>query len=205
MLQKRAKLRRLALLSAVRRRILDAEGRSRRKIRVGRAWTAYLELSETAEWMERKLRAPLEVFGLTREEFRLMLMLYRGGPLSIGQGAAQLGRFRQNVEETIRRAEEYGWVRREALRLSPAEVKETRLPKERRGKPRQGLRVSRVGLTAQGERLIGNVLPKQEQIVKSLLWEMNSREMDTLGRICRKMRGSELLPFWGEVIRVNRE
>jgi MarR family transcriptional regulator, 2-MHQ and catechol-resistance regulon repressor len=168
---------------------------------VGRAWAAYLELSETAEWMERQLRAPLDVFGLTREEFRLMLMLFRDGPLSIGEGAEKLGRIRQNVEETIRRAEEFGWVRRETARLPPAEVKETRLPKERRGKPRQGLVVSRVSLTPQGERLIGSVLPKQEQIVKSLLCEMNSREMDSLARICRKLRGTELMPFWGEVIR----
>lgn len=165
----------------------------------------YLELAETADWIERKLRAPLDVFGLTREEFRLMLMLYRGGPVSIGEGAERLGRFRANVEETIRHTEEFGWVRRESSILPPAEVKETKLPKDQRGRPRRGLRVSRVSLTPQGERLIGNVLPKQEQIVKSLLREMNSRDMDTLARICRKLRGSELMPFWGEMIRQGRE
>lgn len=185
--------------------ILDAERRSRRKIRVRRAWAMYLELAETAEWIERQLRTPLDVFGLTREEFRLMVMLYRGGPVSIGEGAEKLGRFRQNVEETIRRAEEFGWVRRESSILPPAEVKEAKLPKSQRGRPRRGLRVSRISLTPQGERLIGNVLPKQEQMVKSLLCEMNSRDMDTMVRICRKLRGSELLPFWGEIIRVNRE
>lgn len=184
---------------------MDEKRRSRNKVRVGRAWGVYLELSETAEWMERKLRAPLNVFGLTREEFRLMIMLYRGGPISIGEGADKLGRFRQNLEETIQRAEEFGWVRRESERLPPTEVKETRLPKVRRGMPRQGLRVSRVSLTEQGERLIGNVLPRQEQIVKSLLVEMNSREMDSLVRICRKLRGAELLPFWGEFSRQGRE
>lgn len=189
----------------LRRPILDAERQSRRKARVGRAWGVYLELSETAEWMERKLRAPLSVFGLTREEFRLMLMLYRGGPISIGEGADRLGRFASNVGETIRRAEEFGWVRTEASSRPPAELKETRLPKARRGKPRRGLRVRSVSLTEQGERLIGNVLPRQEQIVKSLLVEMNSREMDSLVRICRKVRGSELLPFWGEVSRQGRE
>ncbi len=180
---------------------MDAERQSRRKIRVGRAWAAYLELAETAEWMERQLRGPLQVFGLTREEFRLMLMLYRGGPLSVWEGAEKLGRFRQNVEETIRRAEEFGWVRRETSMLPPAEMKETRLPRKQRGRPRRGVRAVRVSLTPQGETLIGNVLPKQAQIVKSLLWEMNSRDMDTLVRICRNMRGSEMLPFWGEVIR----
>jgi DNA-binding MarR family transcriptional regulator len=201
MLQKRAKYARLRRVKALQEADLDTERRSRRKIRVGRAWAMYLELCATAEWIERKLKAPLDVFGLTREEFRLMLMLYRGGPLSIGEGAEKLGRLRVNLEETIRRAEEFGWVRLESWILPPAEVKETRLPKSQRGRPRRGLRVTRVTLTPQGERLIGNVLPKQEQIVKSLLCEMNSRDMDTLARICRKLRGSELLPFWGEVIR----
>jgi MarR family transcriptional regulator, 2-MHQ and catechol-resistance regulon repressor len=172
---------------------------------VRRAWAAYLELSSTTEWIERRLWTTLGVFGLTREEFRLMLMVYRDGPMTVTEAAEKLGRVRQNVHETIRRMKEFGWVRHEASRLRAAKVQETRLPKARRGRPRQGRKVSRVSLTPQGERLIANVLPKQEQIVKSLMYAVNSTEIDTLARICRKLRKSELFPFWSEMVRQAKE
>lgn len=180
---------------------MRTEKRSRRAIQVRRAWTAYMELSSTAEWMERRLWTTLGVFGLRREEFRLMLMLYRDGPLTVTEAAEKVGRVRQNLHTTIRRGEEFGWVRRDASRLAPAKLRETRLPKARRGKARQGIRVSRVSLTPQGERLIANVLPRQEQIVKTLMHAVSSTEIDALARICRKLRKSELFPFWSEMIR----
>jgi MarR family 2-MHQ and catechol resistance regulon transcriptional repressor len=174
-------------------------------MRVRRAWAAYLELSSTAEWIERRLWTTLGVFGLTREEFRLMLMLYRNGPLTVTEAAKKLGRVRQNLHETIARMRDFGWVRHEASRLPPAKVNETRLPKARRGKRRQGRRVSRISLSPEGQRLIANVLPRQEQIVKSLMYAINSTEIETLARICRKLRKSELFPFWSEMIRQGQE
>jgi len=62
-----------------------------------------------------------------------------------------------------------------------------------------------VSLTPAGEKLIGNVLPKHEAIVKALVNELDSREMDTMVRVCRKLRQSEKLPFWAEVLRQHRE
>jgi DNA-binding MarR family transcriptional regulator len=176
--------------------ILRTEQQKPRKKKVEKAWTAYLEFSQTAAWMEELLWAPLDVFGLTREEFRLMLTLYRHGPLTVTEAAKKLGRVRQNLHETIRRVEEFGWIRREVNRLAPVEMDEKRIPKARRERPRQGVKVSRISLTTQGERLIGNVLPKQQSIVRSLMIELNGRELDTLVKICRKLRRSELLPFW---------
>lgn len=172
-----------------------------RRKKVDQAWAAYLELSEAAAWIEGLLWGPLDVFGLTREEFRLMLMLYRDGATSVTEAAEKLGRVRQNLHETIRRVEELGWIRREVNRLPPVEMDETRLPKWRRGRPRQGVKVSRVTLTPQGKRLIGNVLPKQEALVKSLVTGLNFRELDTLAKICRKLRGTALPQFWGQIVR----
>ena len=175
------------------------------KTRVRRAWAAYLELSNTTEWIERKLWAPLDAFGLTREEFRLLVTLYRDGPLSVTDAAEKLARVRQNLHATIHRVEEFGWVRRKVSTLPPANTDEKRLPKWRRGRPRKGRRVSRVSLTPEGRRLIGNVLPKQEHIVKSLMHGLNSTEIDSLVRICRKLRESILFPFWKEMMRQRQE
>lgn len=174
---------------------MRAEERKPRRKKVERAWAAYLEFSETADWIEGLLWGPLDVFGLTREEFRLMLMLYRDGPLTVTEAAKKLGRVRQNLHETIGRVEEFGWIRRDVKRLPPVETNEKRIPKARRGRPRQGVKVSRISLTPQGERLIGNVFPKQQSVVRSLMIELNGRELDTLVHICRKLRRSELLPF----------
>ena len=179
--------------------------KKRTAARKRRAWGVYLEITETASWMERKLRMPLDAFGLTREELRLLATLYRDGPQTLGDAAEKLGRSRQNMHETIQRAEGFGWVSRGEARLAAAERSESKLPKDRRGMARYGHRVMTVSLTPQGEKLIGNVLPKQETIVRSLMHELHSREMDSVIHICQKLRKAERLPFWAEVIRQHRK
>jgi DNA-binding MarR family transcriptional regulator len=152
------------------------------------AWAAYLELTDAARWIEAKLRAPLDVFGLSREEFRLMAMLHRDGRLTLSEAEVKLARNRESVYLTIQRAEEFGWVRRGGTHLPAAEGRASRMPKERRDKPRVGRRVGTIELTPEGERLIGRVLPKQEEMLRLLMGELDSREMGTLIRICQKIR-----------------
>ena len=177
---------------------------ARLKVKTERTWEAYVALSETAYWMDRKLAVPLDVFGLTREEFRLLVTL-RNGPMTRREATEKLGRHRRSLHETIRHAEEFGWVSVDERRLPAAEVEESRLPKERRGKPRVGPLVGVISLTPQGERLIGHVLPRQETIVKSLFGLLDSRELDSLSRICRKLKEGDGFPCWVEVMRQDRE
>jgi MarR family 2-MHQ and catechol resistance regulon transcriptional repressor len=179
---------------------------SRRKVdKIQRAWGAYLEMTEAASWLEEKLSVPLGVFGLTRAEFRLLVVLYRHGPLTMHEAMEKLRRLRRTLHETVRNAEEFGWVKSTERELPPAEIKETRLRKSERGKPRRGRRVRVVSLSAEGERLIGKVLPSQEAIVKSVMEALEARELDTLTRICRKLRRDDVLPYWFEVMRQDRE
>ena len=152
------------------------------------AWAAYVELTEAAHWIEAKLRTPLEVFGISREEFRLMVMLHRDGRLRLSDAEAKLGRSRESVYETIERAVELGWMRRGATRLPATEMRASQLPKGHRDKPRLGRRVGTVELSPEGERLIGKVLPKQVEMLRSLMAELDSREMNSLIRICEKLR-----------------
>jgi len=172
------------------------------------AWAAYLELSDAARWIEAKLRAPLDVFGLSREEFRLMVMLHRDGRLKLSEAEEKLERSRESMYETVQRAEEFGWVRRGTMYLPAAEVRQSRLPKEQRNKPRLGRRVGTIELSPEGERLIGTVLPKQEEMLRLFMAELDSREMKSLIRICGKLRREEdftAIRFGAALIRASEE
>jgi DNA-binding MarR family transcriptional regulator len=150
------------------------------------AWAAYLELTDAARWIEAKLRAPLEVFGISREEFRLMVTLHRDGQMKLSEAEAKLGRRRESLYETIQRAEELGWVRKGSAHLPLAET--TRARKDRRDKPRLGRQVGTIELTPAGERLMARMLPKQEGVLHALMAGLDSREMKSLIRICAKLR-----------------
>ncbi len=117
-----------------------------------------------------------------------MVLLHRDGPLMLSDVEAKLGRIRESVQATVRRAEEFGWVRRGITHLPAAELKASRMPKEQRDNPRVGRRVRTIELAPEGERLIGKVLPRQEGMVRSLMEGLDSREMQTLIRICEKLR-----------------
>jgi MarR family transcriptional regulator, 2-MHQ and catechol-resistance regulon repressor len=155
-----------------------------------KAWGAYLELTQAARWVEERVRTPLRVFGVTREEFRLLALLYHRGQLQLIEAEETLGRGRESLRGTVRRAEEFGWVRTGMTRLA-SKAKRRSEPNEIPAKPSHGREVGAVELTPQGEKLIENLLPKQESIVRSVLAELDSRELDTLTRICRKIQQDE--------------
>ena len=168
-----------------------------------RAWGAYLDLVDAADWIRRELRGPLDVFGLTMEEFRLLAMLYRDGPVTISMAAEKRERNRQNMHLTIRIAEKFGWVRRQIVRLRRGKTKESRVPKGRRG--RLAWRVGVASLTPQGEKLIGSVLPKQAKLVKAWMRALEGREQLTLSYLCRKPREGDVLKFVSEITHEDRE
>jgi DNA-binding MarR family transcriptional regulator len=164
---------------------------AKKKLRL--AWTAYLELTEAAHWIEAQLRTPLDVFGISREEFRLMVTLHRDGRLKLSESEAKLGRSRGSLYVTIQRAVDFGWVRRGSAYLPAAELRASRLPKDRRGKPRLGRQVGTIELTPEAEKLVGKVLPKQEGMLRALMGRLDSREMRTLIRVCKKLRREDAL------------
>jgi hypothetical protein len=48
-----------------------------------RAFQAFLNVMDTADWFKNELRGPLESFDLTMGGFRLLEMLYREGALPV--------------------------------------------------------------------------------------------------------------------------
>jgi DNA-binding MarR family transcriptional regulator len=169
-----------------------------------RAWGAYLDLVDTADWIRRELRGPLAAFGLTIEEFRLLVMLYRDGPLTMSMAAERRSRTPQAMHLTIVSAEEFGWVQRQIVALKPT-VKSSRVPRAKRGRWRLGRRMGIVRLTAQGEKLIGNVLPKQAKLVKAWMRALDGREQTTLSQLCGKLREGDVVKFYSEITHLDEE
>jgi hypothetical protein len=77
--------------------------RPTQKEKTQRAFQAYLDLLNAAEWFKAQMRAPLESFDLTMEGFRLLTVLYREGALPIAEVARRRGCSIQNMHAVIAR------------------------------------------------------------------------------------------------------
>ena len=176
------------------------------KDKTDRAFRAYLELLDAAAWFRSEVRIPLDSFGLTLPEFRVLYILHHEKRL---QGIAELTRKRksqwQNTDAILTRLEERGWVRRETVTLPPVEFERAHLASARRNEKREGRRVKVVGLTAEGKRFMKTVLPNHSKLVKSFMRVLDAREQESLFRLCRKLRENDILKFIGEIMMEDEE
>lgn len=156
-----------------------------------RAWEAYVDLMETADWVRGRLRTFIETLGLTTEEFHLLAMLHCEGPLTVSQAMAKRQRDRKNTYFTIRQAEEFGWVQWQVSKYSQTGASEHGQPTDRHGGRRHGPRVGVVSLTPAGEKLISKALPSHEKVVNSLMRKLEGREQQSLSHLCRKLRQAD--------------
>lgn len=170
-----------------------------REERTRRAFQAYTDLLDTAEWMKGQLRGPLASFELAMGDFRLMEMLYREGALFASDVARRRGLHRQALDATIARLEKLGWVSHRMVTLPPVEFEQTHWAKALSKVPRTGRRAKVVGLTRLGKRFIGNVLPRHSKLVKSFMRALNGTEQESLSRLCRKLREGDAVRFFREI------
>jgi len=163
-----------------------------------RAFRAYLDLIDTADWLKREMRAPLEAFDMTMMDFRLMEMLYRESALTAPDIAARIGRPRQDVQVIVARLQKRGWVERKMASLAPVEFERARLPKARQD-GRRGRKVAVVELTASGRKLMGTVLPRHAKLVRAMMCVLDGREKDSISKVCRKLRRGDVVKFVREL------
>ncbi len=164
-----------------------------------RAYRAYLDLLDTARWFRGEMRGQLESFGLTMGGFRILEMLLSEGPKHVGAAARKMHTNRQNVEVIVDRLVERGLLRRETATLPPVEMKETRIARAKRGKPRKGPRVTLLCLTPSGTNFIADVFPKHVKVVKSFMHVLHGREQETLSRLLQKLRVGDIIRFVREI------
>lgn len=173
-----------------------------RKEKTLRAFRVYLELMETTAWLRTWMQGPLELFDLTPQGFRILVMLYEEGPARMVEVARRMQFRRPNLDRVLRRLEEHGWIRRLIVTLPKAERprkrSKTRLLKRRR---RWGIGV--VTLTPEGERFIARAFPRQAKVLKALMRALHGREQQLLVEICRKLRAGAILKFMSEIVTVD--
>lgn len=168
------------------------------KERTQRAFRAYLDLIDTADWLKRTMRRPLESFDMTMQDFRLLEMFYREGALTMPDVGRRLGRVRQDVRVIVARLQERGWVGRMIVAL-PAVAFERAHVAKGEAEGREGPRVGVVALTKSGKKMIGNVLPSHAKVVKALMVVLDAREQESISKVCRKLRRGDAMKFLTEM------
>jgi len=169
------------------------------KVRTERALRGYTELLDTADWLKREVRAPLESFEMTLAEFRLMDVLYREGALPVVELARRRRSEWHHVCDLIEQLEKRGWLRRGIAALPPVEFKDAHLAKSRSEEKRRGRRLTVVGMTAEGKKFLRYVLSIHGKLVTAMMRALDAREMDSLFRICRKLREGNPARFFREM------
>jgi len=170
-----------------------------RQERTERAYRAYLDLLDAEDRLKAALREPLGLVDLTVAGFRLLEMLDREGALPVADITQRRRRDPESTHDVMKRVESRGWVRRVIVKLPPAEFGRTHRPKSRKGDPREGRRIAVVGLTATGKKFIGDVLTRYSGIMKGIMRGIDPREMESLSRICRKLREGDPVKFLREL------
>jgi len=169
------------------------------KERAERALRAYTAFLDTSDWLKAEVRVPLESFGVTLTEFRLLEVLHRQGALPVVDLARRRGSRWHNVAFLIKGMEGRGWVRRAMAMLPPVEFKRAHLPRSRRDERRRGRTMTVVGLTEEGKEFVQQVLAIHSKLVNALMRALEGREQDSLFRLCRKLREGNPVRFFAEL------
>ncbi len=181
-------------ISPVRRRGRIAHRHITAKGKTERAFAAYVDLCEAAEYLTEQMRGQLATFGMSTFQFRLLATLLHNGPQYERAIANQFQCSRQNVSRIIHSLERRGCV--ELCRASKPSVSGTGTSQGHR----PDARLVVVRLTKMGESLIRYVFPVHAKVVKAEMRVLDGREQETLSRMCVKLREGDAVKFLKELI-----
>jgi DNA-binding MarR family transcriptional regulator len=80
------------------------------RARTSRAFRAYVDLIDTAEWLRERMSRQLETFDMTMMEFRVLETLHNKGPQYQQALSRKFRCSKQNVAHVLKRLEDEGWV-----------------------------------------------------------------------------------------------
>ena len=165
------------------------------QVKTNRAFRAYINLMDAADWLRGEMSGQLATFDLTMLQFRVLEALFREGPQYQQPLSVKFQCSKQNIALVFERLEKSGAVRRGRCRLpSKADHVELGFP-EGSGKNWRGRWISLVVLTPAGKKLIANVIAKHKKVVKAWMRVLDAREQETLARLCGKVRGGDSVKF----------
>jgi DNA-binding MarR family transcriptional regulator len=155
-----------------------------------RAFHAYIDLLDAAEYMRARVYDQLAFYDLTMNGFRLMELLEREGPMQATAAAERCQWNRQNLDVIVRRLEEKRWVKSEVRRASS---------ESGNGRVGKGRRIAMLSLAPEGVGFVRRFLPRHGKVVKAYMRALDAREQATLSQLCRKLREGNILKFISEM------
>jgi MarR family 2-MHQ and catechol resistance regulon transcriptional repressor len=163
--------------------------------KTSRAFRAYVDLMDTADWLREKMSRQLWRWDLSMPQFRVLETLYNEGPQHQQELSRKFRCSKQNVASTLKRLEEDGWIRRESGSLPRTSEATWVNPKAKTARAAKGRRVVNVMLSPDGQRLFPDTFRKHSKVVKAKMRALEGREQHTLSRLCRKLRQGDVLRF----------
>jgi MarR family transcriptional regulator, 2-MHQ and catechol-resistance regulon repressor len=177
-----------------------------RHVKTNRAFRAYIDLMDAADWLRGEMSDQLATFDLTMMQFRVMEALFRGGPQYQQLLSRRFDCSKQNIARVLKGLLKAGAVRSDRCRLPSRPTEEVaREAWKRAGLRWQGRWISLLTLTPKGKRFIARVIGKHKKVVRAWMRVLDAREQQTLGRLCRRLREGDVVKFVKDIRVMDRE
>jgi DNA-binding MarR family transcriptional regulator len=176
------------------------------RVKTNRAFRAYIDLMDAADWLRGEMTGQLASFDLTMMQFRVLEALFRDGPQYQQLLSQKFDCSKQNIAEVLKGLRKWGAVRMDRCRLPsrPKDEVEAELW-TRAGLRWQGRWISLVTLTPTGKRFIAHVIEKHKKVVKAWMRVLDAREQQSLSRLCRRLRQGDVVKFVKDIRVVDRD
>lgn len=161
--------------------------------RTERAFQAYLDLLDAADYMRARVYGQLAMNGLTMRGLRVLELLHGQGPMLSVAVAKRHGWKRQNLDVVVKGLAESGWVDGKRMTVPELEALGVDIP-EGDGRP-----LTLLKLTEEGSAFAARFLPRHAKVVKAYMLALDAREHRTLSHICRKLREGDVIKFISEM------
>ena len=139
-----------------------------RQAKANRAFRAYIELMDAADWLRGEMSDQLATFDLTMMQFRVMEALFRGGPQYQQLLSQRFDCSKQHIGAVLKGLVKAGAVRSDRCRLpSMPTEEEAREEWKRAGVRWHGRWIYLLTLTPKGKRFIARVIGKHKKVVKA--------------------------------------
>ncbi|HXU48659.1 MAG TPA: hypothetical protein VN727_06395 [Candidatus Binatia bacterium] len=158
-----------------------------------RAFQAYLDLLDAADYMKARVYDQLADHGLTIRGVRVLELLHRQGPALLMVIAQKCQWKRQNLDVIVKGLADDGWVEAKRLKVEELETLGVEIP-EGDGRP-----LSLLSLTEQGAAFAARFLPRHAKVIKAYMRALEGREQRTLSQLCRKLREGDAVKFISEM------
>ena len=177
-----------------------------RHVKTNRAFRAYIDLMDAADWLRGEMSDQLATFDVTMMQFRVMEALFRGGPQYQQLLSRRFDCSKQNIARVLKGLLKAGAVRSDRCRLPSRPTEEVAQEAWKRAGLRwQGRWISLLTLTPKGKRFIARVIGKHKKVVRAWMRVLDAREQQTLGRLCRRLREGDVVKFVKDIRVMDRE